>query len=118
VSWPLRLVDPADLRARGEQPQPGDVWFAPWLLDVPGLLSVHYERDSRGKRPPIIVRCPDGADWCPDRPSTNGSGWTVTGDAPRFTASPSIASIGGYHGFLRDGVLTDDVEGKHWPASK
>lgn len=114
MTWTLRIVDLDALRARGELPRTGDMWFADWY--PADMMSEHYRRDHAGMRPPIIIRLPDGDDWCPDRPSNNGSGWTVTGEAPRLTATPSILSNGGYHGFLCDGVLTDDVSGRQWPA--
>lgn len=105
---------------RPATPQPGDCWPAPYIV-APGedrnwyveyWLSPEYVRDWLDKRPPIIVRLPDGAEWCIDQRATdNDHGWTVTGEPPHLTANPSIASIG-YHGWLRDGVLTDDVEGR------
>lgn len=38
--------------------------------------------------------------------------WTWTGKPPNVTATPSINSVGRYHGWLRDGVLSDDVDGR------
>jgi hypothetical protein len=44
--------------------------------------------------------------------SSNGvNGWTVTGTFPKITVTPSIGSSG-YHGFIRDGYLEDDLEGR------
>lgn len=62
----------------------------------------------------LMLRLPDGTDWMIDGPSRSGGRWMRTGEPPRITASPSIASPG-YHGFLRDGVLTDDLEGRRYP---
>lgn len=45
--------------------------------------------------------------------SNMSTGWTITGTAPRLTASPSI-STPRYHGWLRDGVLTEDCEGRRY----
>lgn len=87
---------------------PGAMWHAPWL-----------DRTTHGRRAPdgraLVVKLPDGTHWCVDGPATNGPGWTRSGEWPRVTAAPSIDS-GGYHGFLRDGVLTDDVGGRSYPA--
>lgn len=55
--------------------------------------------------------------WHVDGPSRNngvpGPGWTRTGDPratpPTVTATPSILT-GAYHGFLQNGVLTDDLD--------
>lgn len=50
----------------------------------------------------------------PDRLSSNNtSGWTVTGELPTITVTPSIGSRS-YHGFITDGVLGDDVEGRRY----
>ncbi len=55
----------------------------------------------------LVVKLPDGTDWQPDFPAGNsGTPWTRTGDVPRVTCRPSIASPG-YHGFLTDGVLEE-----------
>ena len=74
-------------------------------------LSLHYWNNWSTKRPPISVVCPNGEVWEIDRKSSNGSGWTVTGEFPNITCSPSIV-VYGYHGFLQDGVFTADLEGR------
>lgn len=106
---------------------PGMGWFNDWYLDRDhgkNFLSPHYYRDWAGKRPPIELVCPDGNIWCPDRRSSNGEGWIVTGEWPNLTCSPSIdcAPIGGnpagssyYHGYLQNGEFTPDIAGKTWP---
>jgi len=110
---------------------PGMAWYQPWYFDpsgererrglhvmVPladkgrsGFLSPHYWRDWADKRPPICVVCPNGEWWEIDRKSSNGDGWAVTGDLPNITCAPSIV-VEGYHGFLRDGEFTADLEGR------
>jgi hypothetical protein len=110
---------------------PGMAWFMDWYFDPTGerekagkhvmfkaeqkgklgFLSVHYWRDWSDKRPPICVVCPNGEWWEIDRKSSNGDGWMVTGDLPNITCSPSIV-VKGYHGFLRNGEFTDDIEGR------
>lgn len=114
----------------------GSMYFCPWYFDpekaadratLPQLrasaeadpaavnrhLSVHYLRDWADKRPPLMIVCPDFRPWCPDQRSSNGTGWTVTGEAPAITCAPSIwTSMGAtdaYHGFLQDGVFTAPV---------
>jgi hypothetical protein len=79
---------------------PGAMYDATWL-------ERHRGPDGRS----LILQLPDGRPWHVDGPSTNGHGWTRTGDAPRITARPSILTHGtperpGYHGWLTDGVLT------------
>lgn len=112
---------------------PGMAWFQPWYFDPSGgrlaagkyvmvrrppedpnqrgFLSPHYWRDWSAKRAPICVVCPNGETWEIDRWSSNGTGWTVTGELPSITCAPSIV-VEGYHGFLRDGEFTGDLEGR------
>lgn len=113
---------------------PGMAWSEPWYFDpfnelpkAPGFrdtamfscraddarpfLSAHYWSDWSAKRAPIAVVCPNGEVWEIDRKSSNGDGWTVTGELPNITCSPSIV-VEGYHGFLRDGQFTPDTEGR------
>lgn len=101
--------------------EPGDMWYAPWMLDpenaqhdyyVNEFLSDEYKRDWLGKRAPICICLPNGAGvFCLDQHSFNdkgeaGAGWTVTGEPPNLTVKPSIDAVGYWHGFLTGGVLT------------
>lgn len=81
------------------------------INDRAGFLSPHYWRDWADKRPPICVVCPNGEQWEIDRWSSNGTGWTVTGELPNITCSPSIV-VEGYHGWLKDGQFSADIEGR------
>lgn len=108
MSWSCRLVDPAT------SPKAiGDVWYAWDFNGMPlkELLSVEYERDWKGIRPPLLVRLPGPVDVCLDRAvdDAGGHGWTVRGTPDNLTVSPSVNIIGVYHGFIRDGVITDDL---------
>lgn len=93
--------------------EPGACWDAHWMGDIwRGPDGVH-----------LAVRCPrpDGTpgtphDWPVDAPASGGGRWTRTGDprACNVTANPSIAigdpaQPGFYHGWLRDGALTDHI---------
>lgn len=114
----------------------GDAWFATpapgggWLVypDAPYKVhpSPHYLRHN-AHRPPLIVCLPSkhgrfhAYPWCideqaHDRSGPHGDGWTVTGDAPRITMQPSINIVGDYHGWIRDGVITEDCEGRTYPC--
>jgi hypothetical protein len=79
--------------------------------DCDSFLSRFYWDDWSDKRPPIIVICPNGRQWCVDQKSSNGEGWKVTGEWPNITCTPSIV-VPGYHGFLQNGIFTDDLEGR------
>ena len=41
--------------------------------------------------------------------------WSVSGTVPKITVSPSIYQVGYYHGFIRDGIITDDCDGRKFP---
>lgn len=120
---------------------PGSMWFCPWnhdpqdegaaekrarILARPASdwdigserrphLSRHYWQDWADKRPPICVVCPGGGHWMPDSVSSNGDGWTVTGEPANLTAHPSIWVNQGrgppreYHGWLQNGVFSHPV---------
>lgn len=84
-----------------EPAPPGAMWHAPWMADAwrgPDGLALY-------------LRLPDGHDWFIDGPSRSGGYWTRSGTPPRLTVTPSIASPG-YHGWLNNGVLTADLEGR------
>lgn len=61
----------------------------------------------------LVVMLPDGLEWVIDGPAKSGGHWTRTGEPPKITASPSILTSK-YHGFLREGVLTDDLDGRKY----
>jgi hypothetical protein len=75
----------------------------------------------------LVVKLPSGSEWNidqgrnynsqPDRAGkTRLPQWTRIGEPPMVTASPSINHVGQYHGWLRNGVLTDDCEGRVFPG--
>lgn len=116
-------ADDPDFRTRNKIP--GATWLCPWYHDperdgctnYPYFLSQHYRKDWADKRPPIAVVCPNGSTWVIDQKSSNGTGWVVTGEHNCLTVSPSIDIKGhagqkDYHGYLRDGVFTPDLEGR------
>ena len=71
------------------------------------------EKGPNGEPWWVLVLPPGGHNtWDIYGPASNSkTGWTITGTAPKLTASPSIL-VPRYHGWLRDGVLTDDCEGR------
>ncbi len=68
----------------------------------------------------LTVKLPSGSEWNMDRGRLLNAAkkgrdfpqWTRTGEAPNVTAHPSINHVGQYHGWLKNGVLTDDCEGR------
>lgn len=92
-----------------------DSW--PWYLSENDDLSDYYHQNN-SHRQPLLVILPghnlflvDGKCW--DRGRKYG-GWRVSGEAPNITIQPSIDLKGFYHGFLTNGVIGDDVEGRKY----
>ncbi len=87
----------------------GAMYCADWIGEFFRANTGSY----RG--PQVYLVLPGGAEWLVTGESKTGGGWQVDGTDPvRLTASPSIAAPG-YHGWLRNGVLTDDCEGRTYP---
>lgn len=91
---------------------PGDMWPCPHYLDhgedgASFWLAPEYLRGNRKNRMPMMLVLPGGVHWLIDgKASGTHGGWTVTGEAPKFTAHPSIQTVN-YHGWLKDGVLKE-----------
>jgi len=120
MPWPIVLhgsLEEARLAGGGEV-QIGAMWpmddeqFASWG-DREGFLA-------RGLgRPPMYVSLPGGT-WFlidsrfydPAHGGFYGEGWNPTGQAPQVTLHPSVNNHGRYHGWIQNGVISDDVEGR------
>ncbi|MDB5056000.1 MAG: hypothetical protein JWM44_4050 [Bacilli bacterium] len=75
------------------------------------------EYNERENKTEWYVRLPDGDFHNFHAKTQDGTGWNVIGEAPNFTVTPSInryASYNhkGWHGYITNGVLTDDCEGR------
>jgi hypothetical protein len=83
-------------------------------------LSAHYMANVASVRRPITVMLPaagHACSWCIDQHPTDSpdGGWQVdvdldsliVGQKPRITVNPSMHAVGIWHGWLRDGVLTE-----------
>lgn len=91
----------------------GDVWFDNHIRD---RLSHEYVRLAR--RPPVVIRLPGPVDFCPDQCADESEhGWVVIGEAPRLTLIPSVDIAGTGHGFVRGGVISDDLGGRGYDAT-
>ncbi len=62
--------------------------------------------------PSLCVVIPGKSIWNMHHKGTDGGHWKIVGDAPNITATPSINFAGLYHGWVRDGVVTDDCDGR------
>lgn len=92
--------------------EPGMMWDGDWYLDMGAPWA---GPDGRS----LVMRLPGNGEWAIDGPSRSGGGWTRTGEVPNITARPSILSYPssagpGYHGWLTDGELSDDLEGRQY----
>jgi hypothetical protein len=115
MSYKLRLIGTFDKEPEGHF-KFGDSYY--WSNDDHVSLSDHYKKDWKGVRLPVFIFTPGGW-WSPDQKAYDengwrGPGWRVVGLFPLISANPSINFPGHYHGWVRDGGLTDDVEGRRW----
>lgn len=119
---------PIDCVWRAKQPEyedrsAGDCFFTE-LEPYRTLMSKHYLEHVAAVRPPICVmiqsRNPEWVFpfWIDSHPSAEPDAhWNVTvdlaslvvGQKPNITVDPSILADGAYHGYLREGTLTDDM---------
>lgn len=95
------LRPPTDLAGAAPAP-PGAMWDCWWFIDADDPW-----RGPDGRS--LMVRLPSGEDWLIDGPSATGGRWSRHGEPPRLTVVPSIRSQR-YHGFLTDGVFTEDMD--------
>lgn len=124
MSWPLKEITLDQRRAMNyTDVEPGTCWRIPLSAKVFDEtyrdLSIDWvspEFTASGRDYLIVVRLPPGGgDFFVDYKSTDGaSGWIVTGEMPVITVSPSINAAGAYHGWIQNGVLTDDCEGRKY----
>lgn len=93
----------------------GNDFSWPWHLAREEWISDYY-RQNNSHRQPLFVILPgrnlfviDGKCWSDGK---HYGGWQVTGEAPLITVHPSINIGGSYHGWLKNGVIDDDCEGR------
>lgn len=114
MPWQCRMVE-----AYTGNNEVGDMRFDDDLPNRwPRSLSDNYKSTAQGKRAPLYVMTPAGP-FCVDQSQVvngefAGGGWYVSGEAPNITVSPSINFPGQYHGWLQNGLLTDDCEGRRY----
>lgn len=82
-------------------------------LPVGSMWHSSIEPHSFGS-PSICVVLPSKTIWRMNHPGTNGHMWQVSGEIPNVTAHPSINFVGIYHGWVQNGVVSDDCEGRRF----
>lgn len=97
-----------------------ELWYWVWHFCSPKHLAEYY-KSHNSHRNPILVMLPPRDLFCVDAMcwdhGRHYGGWTVTGEAPLITLSPSINMVGSYHGWLQNGILSDDCEGRKYEQS-
>lgn len=95
---------------------PGATWNADWFPDE-GPNGQYSGPDGKVWR----VMLPGGMEWIiyshssqdgPNGERLKGPKWTVQGIVPKITAQPSINCVGYYHGYITDGIISEDHEGR------
>lgn len=137
MSWNCRLIENPELDEYGnvdlKKRQVGDMWYLDLSeeeLKERHLTKYYWEHNS--SRKPIVLALPilyyggpeagyymginpfvvDGQ--CFNTSQGYYDGWTVNGVPPLLTISPSINMVDRYHGWLQNGVLSDDVDGRKY----
>lgn len=99
MSWPLREISGMDEafkieRESGDSATIGCFW-----------------RGTVGGAPCFTVILPPGGVRHHFNPYRKPC-WSVSGDLPNVTVTPSINMVGVYHGWIQNGVITDDCDGR------
>lgn len=134
MGWKLKLHD-----RKPDHPEVGDCWYAPYMrgrkylrqpkpadsgpamaVEEQEVLSPRYYREHAAQRDPVVVCMPDGRYFCIDGRACDherdyyGEGWLVQGTLPDITITPSINLVDSYHGWIKNGIITDDCEGRRY----
>lgn len=104
MSWTCFLAETTEDRKRVGAVWEAEVSDASRLRELVGTLP-------NGRM--LFVRIPGGILWSPHYKVDFGAQWQiVSGEAPRITVRPSISYPQRYHGWLTEGVLSDDLDGR------
>ncbi len=114
MTWKCRMIDATT--GWPHEAKIGDCWYRAFTGDViEENFSPDYVANRRPKGIlPLWVQLPDGP-MCLDLRYNAPQGWTVSGTPPNITVSPSINVIGYYHGWIRNGEISNDIEGRTYP---
>lgn len=121
--WPLREFDDLEAFYAAGSPVGGVVrvrlHVEAMSAKAEAAAARREEIDERGYAPAWMVALPSatnpaGTDWFNPFMDYDGGTWLVTGELPDVTVSPSIHMPNSYHGYVRDGQVTDDVDGRRY----
>lgn len=84
-----------------------------WAIINKDRLSPEFLASGRDYA--IVLILPPCWPWIVDQlASDSNGGWTVTGEFPNITVTPSINATNVYHGWITNGVISDDLEGRNY----
>lgn len=112
--WKCEMVEKRDLKFFKDGKE------IEWSKLPVGSMWFSHSRPKISQEKPILddpepllsVRLPGLIDWCIDRPGSQDSRWTRTGNPPDISTQPSINFVGLYHGYISEGYVTDDYDGR------
>ena len=85
-------------------------WYA-----THSVLSDHYKLHNSARKP-LLVFMPSRTLFCVDAMQLNKGerygGWQVTGVEPNITLASSIHLDRQYHGYIQNGIISDDLDGR------
>lgn len=126
MPWRCRMIENPELDEHGNvdfsKREIGDMWYlelSPERLESrKEQFSDQYFSHNSGRKP-LVVKLPGPTCFVVDGKYYNGQqgyhgGWTVSGEPPNITLTPSINAVGRYHGFINNGEITEDVDGKKY----
>lgn len=130
MPWPLKFIANPKRDKNGNIDihvmSIGDCWFLnpPTHLTEQELaewwrcrhLTDQYYSDN-SKRPPLVILLPGKTYFVADSKCFSlekgyYDGWKVVGDPANLTIAPSVNFKGAYHGYITNGIIGNDVEGR------
>lgn len=116
MSWPVRMVEDLDVVYDAERRGECSIGMAVRAKLGNTPFSDDHEKNRPGSDA-VWIRLPNHEWFCPDKKYADNQQWTLTGDWPNVTVTPSINCIGSYHGWITNGQVTEDCEGRKYDSS-
>lgn len=119
MSWPCYIVEEVPQEPPLPDPERPGVRFTVLFRTPDGELlpfnKLKVGAIYRDARTGIRVKLPGYSGqnrWDMEAFGGDGDTWNVSGEIPNVTATPSINCVGVYHGWVTNGVVTDDCDGR------
>lgn len=119
MRWKCFLVDSKPYLG-DEFYRPGAMWFGERSADPFTYDMWPSDEFMNSSRKPLYVLLPSNARYLEYffidmKDYEDKGGWRYTGTPPIITVTPSINCVGRYHGYVQDGYVSKDVEGRTYP---